>query len=138
MIEIGDGIYCETGWEGANVGALKTGEGAVLIDSPMLPRDALRWREQVSEVISGPPVLLINTDYHFDHVMTDSLLCERVVAHALVEPAFSAQDGEVYVQMAQGFFPEIDEVSKQEISRLRPGYPIITFSENLVLNLAPD
>jgi cyclase len=135
MLEIAKGVYCETGWEGANVSAFKAGDGAVYVDSPLLPRDARLWKKQVSETIKGRAILLINTDYHFDHVMTNSLLCDRVAGHELVEPAFAAQDGEVYAQMAEGFFPELDEKSKKEIRSLKPVSPIITFSENLVLNL---
>jgi len=105
MNQIADGVFCETGWEGANVGAVLTDDGAILIDSPMLPRDARTWKKQVVETSGGSPLFLINTDYHFDHIMTDCLLCERVIVHSAAEPAFEAQGGEVFEQMVGAFFP---------------------------------
>ncbi len=135
MIKVGDGIICETEWEGANVGAIGTGEGVVLIDSPMLPRDAHAWRETLARTLAETVVFLINTDYHFDHMMTDCLLCDRVIAHQLAEPAFAAQDAEVFEQMVGVFFPDIDAQSRNEVRSLRSVSPFITFSETLVLNI---
>jgi len=135
VIEVTDGVFCETGWEGANVGAILTDDGVVLVDSPMLPRDARAWKEQITRVCESPIVFLINTDYHFDHMMTDCLLCDRVIAHSLAEPAFLAQDGEIFGQMLDMFFPGIDAKSKREVRALRSVAPYITFSENLILNM---
>ncbi len=134
MNQIADGVFCETGWEGANVGAVLTDDGAILIDSPMLPRDARTWKEQVVKTSGGPPLSLINTDYHFDHIMTDCLLCERVIVHSAAEPAFEAQGGEVFEQMVGAFFPDTDEESRREVRALRSVTPYMTFSENLTLN----
>jgi cyclase len=131
--QISDGIYCQTAWEGANVGAISTGEGLILIDSPMLPRDARAWKEALARIGDEQPLFLVNTDYHFDHIMTDCLLCERVIAHILTEPAFAAQDGSVFEQMVSVFFPQIDDESRREIRTLRTVPPFITFSERLVL-----
>ncbi|UCD58956.1 MAG: MBL fold metallo-hydrolase [Candidatus Hydrogenedentota bacterium] len=135
MIQIADGVFCETAWEGANVGAICTDEGIVLIDSPMLPRDAHTWKQQLAGVSGESIAFLINTDYHFDHMMTDCLLCDRVIAHSLAEPAFVAQDAEVFEQMVNAFFPDIDPESRREVRELRSVPPFITFSETLVLNM---
>ena len=135
MKQIAEGIFCETEWEGANVGAISTGEGIVLVDSPMLPRDARAWKEQLAGVSGEPVIFLINTDYHFDHIMTDCLLCDRVIAHSLAEPGFLAQNGEVFVQLLDTFFPDIDEESRREVRGLRSVSPYVTFSEIMVLNI---
>jgi cyclase len=133
--QISEGIFCETGWEGANVGAISTGEGVVLVDSPMLPRDARAWKQELARECAESAIFLINTDYHFDHIMTDCLLCDRVIAHLLAEPAFLAQDGEVFDQMVSMFFPDIDGETRREVRDLKSIPPFITFSEILVLNL---
>jgi len=133
--KLADGVFCEVGWEGANVGAIKTGEGVVLVDSPMLPRDAREWKELIAKALRKPITYLINTDYHFDHVMTDSLLCERVIAHSLAEDSFLAQSGEVFEQLVGAFFPDIDEKSRNEIRGLRSVAPQITFADSLGLRL---
>ncbi len=135
MNEVAAGIFCETSWEGANVSAISTGEGLVLIDSPMLPRDARSWKQQLARAVPEPIIFMINTDYHFDHMMTDCLLCDRVIAHSLAEPAFLAQDGEVFEQMVNAFFPDIDEKARHEVRDLRTVLPFITFTERLVLNI---
>jgi glyoxylase-like metal-dependent hydrolase (beta-lactamase superfamily II) len=77
---LADDIFCETAWDGANVGAVLGAvlgdEGFVLIDSPMLPRDARAWKSQIESHSPAPILYLINTDYHFDHIMTDCQLNE--------------------------------------------------------------
>ena len=135
MIQVADGVFCETAWDGANVGAIVTDDGIVLVDSPMLPRDARAWKKQIARISEKPIAFLINTDYHFDHMMTDCLLCDRVIAHSLAEPAFMAQDGEIFEQMLDMFFPDIDAKARREVRRLHSVPPFITFSENLVLNM---
>lgn len=135
--QVADGIFCETDWEGANVGAVSTGEGLVLIDSPMLPRDARAWKRELADAFSEPIIMMINTDYHFDHIMTDCLLCDRVIVHSLAEPAFLAQDGEVFEQMVNVFFPDIAVEARREVRELRTVPPFITFTERVVLNIGP-
>jgi cyclase len=133
--KLADGVVCEIEWEGANVGAISTDEGWVLVDSPMLPRDARTWKEKIAQASRNPALYLINTDYHFDHIMTDCLLCERVIAHSLAEPSFLTQSGEVFEQLVGAFFPDIDEESRNEIRRLRAVAPRITFADSLSLSL---
>ena len=135
MRELAEGVFCEIEWEGANVGAICTEEGLVLVDSPMLPRDAYTWKEQIARHSDDPAIFLINTDYHFDHIMTDCLLCDRVIAHSLAEPAFLAQNGEVFEQMVEAFFPDTNQEDRKEIRKLQSIPPSITFSENLILNM---
>jgi cyclase len=132
--KLADGVFCGIEWEGANVGAISTDEGCVLVDSPMLPRDAREWKEQIAAALHKPALYLINTDYHFDHIMTDCLLCERVIAHSLAEPSFLTQSGEVFEQLVGAFFPDIDEKSRSEIRGLRSVAPHITFADSLALN----
>jgi len=133
--ELAEGIFCEIEWEGANVGAISTEEGLVLVDSPMLPRDAHTWKEQIAQHSDEPAIFLINTDYHFDHIMTDCLLCDRVIAHSLAEPAFLAQNGEVFEQMVEAFFPDTNQEDRKKIRKLKSIPPSITFSETLILNM---
>ena len=135
MHHLSDNVFCEVEWEGANVGAIRCDEGYVLIDSPMLPHDALEWKRRIAKHSSKPVLYLINTDYHFDHIMTDCILCERVIAHSLAEPSFLTQSGEVFEQLVSAFFPDTDEKSREEIRGLRAIAPCISFADSLVLNL---
>jgi len=133
--KVAEGVFCEIGWEGANVGAVLGDDGFVLIDSPMLPKDARSWREQLSRASRRPILYLINTDYHFDHMMTDCLLCERVIAHDLAEESLRSQSGEVFEQLVGAFFPDIDEESRREVRELHAVAPCITFTDALALNI---
>jgi cyclase len=128
-------VFCEIEWEGANVSAISSDEGFVLVDSPMLPRDAREWKERIAKASSKPILYLINTDYHFDHIMTDCLLCEWVITHSLAEPSFLTQSGEVFEQLVGAFFPDTNEQDRSEIRELHPVPPHITFADSLALSL---
>jgi glyoxylase-like metal-dependent hydrolase (beta-lactamase superfamily II) len=47
MEKLGANIYVETVYPGINVGCITTEEGAVCIDTPMLPGEAQRWRARI-------------------------------------------------------------------------------------------
>ena len=47
--EIAPNIVVETEYHGANVASVATGEGVILIDTPMLPEEALHWRTVIQE-----------------------------------------------------------------------------------------
>jgi cyclase len=48
MREIAEGVYFENAYISGNVGCILTGEGAILVDSPMLPRDAWDWLRKIA------------------------------------------------------------------------------------------
>ncbi|HUS94205.1 MAG TPA: MBL fold metallo-hydrolase [Patescibacteria group bacterium] len=88
MIEIGDGIFVETGFDGVNVGAILTREGIVCIDAPSYPRDARDWVIQLERVHARPIRLLILTDCHGDRILNTRwfhtpILSQRSVAEQL-------------------------------------------------------
>jgi glyoxylase-like metal-dependent hydrolase (beta-lactamase superfamily II) len=47
MERVGADILVETVYPGVNVGCVMTGDGAVCIDTPLLPGEAQRWRERI-------------------------------------------------------------------------------------------
>jgi cyclase len=69
MREIAPSVYLEDGFFSGNVGCVTTGEGAVLIDSPMLPADAWAWLKSVASVTKQGISFLINTDYGIERVL---------------------------------------------------------------------
>ncbi len=88
MIEIGDGIFVETGFDGVNVAAIVTREGIVCIDAPSYPRDARDWVIQLERVHAQPIRLLILTDCHGDRILNTRwfhapILAQRSVAEQL-------------------------------------------------------
>jgi len=69
MQKITDNVYAETGFRGCNPGFVITTEGVVMIDTPQLPTDAIRWRDEIAK--HGSVRYLINTD--LDVVYTDDI-----------------------------------------------------------------
>ena len=65
MIQVTQNVYVETGMMACNLGFLTTKEGIVMIDTPMRPTDAIKWRDDVGK--KGEIRYLINTEEHPDH-----------------------------------------------------------------------
>ena len=65
MIQITKNVYVETGMPACNLGFVTTKEGIVMIDTPMRPTDAVKWRDEASK--KGEIRYLINTEEHADH-----------------------------------------------------------------------
>ncbi|MEA3346263.1 MAG: MBL fold metallo-hydrolase [Chloroflexota bacterium] len=82
MQQLGPDVYVETRYEGANVGCVRTGEGLILIDTPMHPRDAQTWRERVNWITGQEVHYVINTTYHPHHMLGNRFFTTaRVIAH---------------------------------------------------------
>ena len=58
-------VFVETDLIMCNLGLITTKEGTVLIDTPMQPSDALRWRDEAKK--KGEIKYIINTEGHPDH-----------------------------------------------------------------------
>src|SRR5581483_6814202 len=67
MRQLGSHTFTETYFWGGNPSFVVTSDGVVLIDTPMQPIDAVRWREAAEA--HGRPRYLINTEPHPDHIL---------------------------------------------------------------------
>ena len=82
--EIAPNIVVETEYHGANVAFIATGEGVILIDTPMLPEEALHWRTEIQERTGKEVSYILNTDHHRAHVVGNQFFpTAAVVAHEL-------------------------------------------------------
>lgn len=94
MMQITDNIYVEDKfsvppkYRGANFGFVTTSEGIVMIDTPMMPTDAIRWREDIAK--RGEVRYIINTHHHIDHTTGNSFFPGIVVSHEGVKEMFTA------------------------------------------------
>ena len=52
---------------GGNVGVLRTGDGAVIVDSMTFEMQGARIKQVAEELTGQPVVMIINTQYHLDH-----------------------------------------------------------------------
>lgn len=82
MRELAPGVFVETGYRLVNVGAILTGSGFVLIDTPPYPEDAHRWREQLIAIANKPILAIVNTDGHRDRILGNAWFGNPlIVAH---------------------------------------------------------
>ena len=80
MKEIASNIYVSTVYPGVNVGFVVLPAGAIVVDVPVLPRDARAWREQVLEIAEGPILYVMLTDGHPDRLLNAGLMEAPIIA----------------------------------------------------------
>ncbi len=81
MRQLTKDVYVETKFKGGNVGLVITGEGAVLIDTPMLPSEVRLWQDEIAGITDREIVYVINTDYHGERILGNCFFPGVVVAH---------------------------------------------------------
>ena len=67
MIQVSKNVFVENHIRACNLGLIVTKEGIVLIDVPIAPSDAVKWRDEAGK--KGELRYLINTEEHADHCM---------------------------------------------------------------------
>ncbi len=127
MQKISDNVYAETGFQGCNPGFVVTSDGVVMIDTPQMPADAVRWRDEIAK--HGPVRYLINTEPHGDHFTGNYFFEGTVVAHEGVREAILASSVEQIMERLRQMAP--DSLSLMAGFSYRP--PTITLSERLTL-----
>lgn len=65
MQKITENIYTETAFQGCNSSFIITKEGAVVIDTPMVPVEAQEWKRQIES--HAPVRYVIINEAHIDH-----------------------------------------------------------------------
>lgn len=80
--EVAPDIFVETEYHGANVAFIVTGAGVILIDTPMLPDEALHWHAEIRKRTSEDIAYILNTDHHRAHVIGNQYFpTATVIAH---------------------------------------------------------
>ena len=120
-------VYVETGYHGANVGYITTGQGIVMVDSPQRPTDAVAWRKRIEE--EGEISYLINTHSHGDHFFGNFFFDAPIIAHQKAREAILKAD----INQLMARIEEIDPDGLSLVSEYHINAPTITFSENLTL-----
>ncbi|HEY4686566.1 MAG TPA: MBL fold metallo-hydrolase [Dehalococcoidia bacterium] len=129
MQEIARNVYVETGLRGCNAGFVVTSEGVVLIDTPMMPDEALRWRDEIGK--HGPIRYVINTEPHIDHFAGGHFFEAPVVAHEGARGVIAAASVEQLTGMMAMMGAEGAAVPEGFGFRL----PEVTFASRLTLHL---
>jgi cyclase len=129
MQQITANIYVETGFRGCNTSFVVTGDGVVIIDTPMVPSEAKKWRDEAAKY--GPIRYVINTEPHTDHATGNCWFGATVVAHDGTRQVLSGAKVEELKGMLGGMAP--DSLPLDPAFRFH--LPDITFSQNLTLHL---
>ena len=81
--ELASGIFINTHYRGCTPGFVHTEEGIVMIDAPLIPKQAMDWRDQIEDEYPGEPLLfMINTDHHRGHALGNQYFMPcQVIAH---------------------------------------------------------
>jgi cyclase len=132
-------------FRGCDSGFVTTSEGIVMIDSPMLPTDAVRWRDEIAK--RGQVRFIISTHHHLDHIagnffFSGSVIfhegCREIYALPLTRELDSEVPGEppkvVTLDPAESYRLRVKELDPEGLPflkqyQLRP--PEMTFSERL-------
>lgn len=129
MQRITKSVFVETGFRGCNVGFVVTKEGVVMIDTPMMPREALKWREEIAK--HGTVHYLINTEPHGDHFIGNHFFEGTVIAHEGTRQAMLAAS----VDQLKEYLKIADPESLPLMDEFSYRLPAITLSQRLTLYL---
>jgi cyclase len=129
MQKVTDNVYVETGFQGSNNTFVVTTEGVVMIDTPQMPADAIKWRDEIAR--HGKVRYVINSEPHADHFTGNHFFEGTVVAHDGVREAVLASSVEQLIKQTKETAP--DNLPLLEGFTFRP--PTITFSQRLTLHL---
>ncbi len=133
MYEIVEGVYFENAYRSGNVACTATDEGAVLIDTPMLPGDAWDWLKKIAPATKKGIACLINTDYQVERILGNCFFPAAVtIAHqsAWVE---MQRYYEGFLQRYLSHYKEYQSSASADLSRIRIVLPEVTLTMDMTL-----
>jgi cyclase len=132
--EIAPNIFVESGYHGANVAFIVTGQGVILIDTPMLPEEARHWQQQIQQRTDEPILYILNTDHHRAHVIGNQFFpTATVIAHERAWKEMKSYGDSFRTRLLNMYrdrIPEAVEVWKSELQIIQPQ---VTFSGRTLL-----
>ena len=129
MQKIAENVYAETDYRGCNPGFVVTKDGVVMIDTPQMPTDAVKWRDIIAQ--HGPVRYVINTEPHGDHFSGNFFFKGTVIAHEGTRKAILASSAEQSKQRMKQSSPADYALMKR--FTFRP--PAITFIDAMTLHV---
>ncbi|MGD9147688.1 MAG: MBL fold metallo-hydrolase, partial [Anaerolineae bacterium] len=111
-----------------------SGEGVILIDSPMLPHEAHHWRAEIEKRTGEEIVYIINTDHHRAHVIGNQYFpTGAVIAHEHAWKEMKSYGDSFRTRLLNMYrdrMPEAVEVWRQDLEIIKPE---VTFTGRTVL-----
>jgi cyclase len=134
MRELAPNILVETGFHGANVGAILTGEGVILIDTPMLPEDADAWLEEIRKRTNEPILYILNTDHHRGHIIGNQYFpMATVIAHEFAWKNMKSYGDSFRTRLLNLYRNRMPEAAEEWKQNLKIIEPEITFTGRITL-----
>ncbi len=131
MKKIATGIFLETGYPGANLGAIVYSRGILIVDTPPVPEDGRNWISALKEIQTGPERLLVNLDSHPDRVLGSHLFESTIVAQKDIAETFKQRPAIFKTQ-------NIDTGAEWEncsgLTGIRYQHPDIMFTEQIKIH----
>jgi cyclase len=127
MQKVTKNVYAETNFQGCNPGFVVTSDGVVMIDTPQMPTDAIKWREKIEK--HGHIRYLINTEPHGDHFTGNYFFKGTVVAHEGTRQAILAAS----VQQTKERLKTTSPADYILMKRFKFRPPTITFTKEMTL-----
>ena len=129
MQKISNNVFVGTNFRGCNSSFVVTKEGVVVIDTPMVPAEAKKWRQEIEK--HGRIKYVINNEPHNDHVAGNCWMGGTLVAHEGTREAIKRNRQEELEQQMKWMSPDALPLDKDFYYRL----PDITFTGRLTLHL---
>ena len=130
MQQVAPHVYVETGYRNANVGCIITEEGVILVDTPMIPAQAIAWRTLVNRASGHAPILyVINTDHHRGHVLGNQFFAAPVIAHELAWKNMRGYGANFCQRVIESYKREPDV--QAQFHNIQIVRPTITFDQRL-------
>jgi cyclase len=129
MQKVTEHVYAGTNFRSCNSSFVVTNEGVVVIDTPMVPAEAKKWRQEIEKY--GEIKYVINGEPHNDHVAGNCWMGGRLVAHEGTREVLRHNRKEELEEQLQWMAPDALPLGKDFHYRL----PEITFTGNMTLYL---
>jgi cyclase len=129
MQKIAQNVYVESGYRGCNVSFVATAEGVLMIDTPMIPSESIKWRSEIAK--HGSVRYVVNNEPHYDHISGSCFFGGLLVTQEGTRDGILSSRVEELVTRLKMSAPEDLPLN----SEFRFRTPDITFSERLALYL---
>ena len=131
--ELAPGVFINNHYRGCTPGFIYTEEGIILVDAPLIPKQALDWREQIEEEYPDQPFLyLINTDNHRGHALGNQYFMPvKVIAHERAHKEMSGYTDNFKERVRNSFKREPEIQSQLTNIEIIP--PHVTFTNRAKL-----
>ncbi len=131
--ELAAGVFINANYRGCTPAFIYTEEGIVLVDAPLIPKQAVDWRQQIEDEYPSQPLLfMVNTDHHRGHALGNQYFMPvTVIAHERAHKEMSGYT-ENFKERVRNSFKREPEIQGQ-LNNIIIIPPHITFTNRATL-----